>query len=149
MRMPVTIPLLRRLATCAGLAFLCLAACRSSPKYPEPPPGSYAAESMSVELAGSQKTISGAKVARPFFQTAGVAPLLGRVFLMVDDDSATAVVVLSEKLWRDSFGRDPSVIGRQITVSGRPSTIVGVMPPSFDSPPGTLLWVPRNELVAK
>ena len=80
---------------------------------------------------------------------AGVAPLLGRVFLTADHDTAAAVVLLSERLWRDSFGRDPSLIGKQINVDGQALTIVGVMPMFFDSPPGTLLWVPGNELVAR
>ena len=145
----MTTPFLQRWTACAGLVLLPLAGCHSSSKYSEPPPGSHATTSLSVELGGSEKTISGAKVGPAFFQTAGVAPLLGRVFSTADHDSAATVVLLSERLWRDSFGRDPSLIGRQIRVNGQAVTIVGVMPAFFDSPRGELLWMPGDELVAR
>lgn len=77
------------------------------------------------------------------FETLGVAPLLGRGLVAGDDaEGAPRVAVLSEGLWRARFGADPGVIGQDIVLNGRPSTIVGVMPASFAIPPGAELWQP-------
>jgi putative ABC transport system permease protein len=44
------------------------------------------------------------------------------------------VVVLSDGLWRRSFGTDPSVIGRAVMIDRRAYTVVGVMPRTFVFP---------------
>ena len=73
-----------------------------------------------------------ARVSGSLFSTLGVRPALGRLF--VDDDNLSgrwSVVVLSDGLWRRSFGADPNVVGRRLTVNGSPHTIVGVLPRGF------------------
>jgi putative ABC transport system permease protein len=78
-----------------------------------------------------------------FFETLGVRPLIGRAF--ADSDSqpdAPRVVILSEGLWKERFGSSPEALGRNVTVNGRPATVVGVMPARFSLPPGARLWVP-------
>lgn len=81
-----------------------------------------------------------------FFTTLGVVPALGRVFVAQDArPDAPGVVILADGLWRRRFGADPSVIGRDLTLNGRPSTVVGIMGPSFQVPPGVELWVPFAE----
>ena len=52
-----------------------------------------------------------------------------------------AVSVLSHQLWRDAFGADRSVLGKQMEVYGILMEIVGVMPPEFELPRGAQLWV--------
>ena len=75
------------------------------------------------------------------FSTLGAAPVLGR--LPVADDENTAVI--SYTLWQTWFGGDPTVIGRQYPMFGQPRTIVGVMGPRFRFPTdATLLWLPIN-----
>ena len=63
-------------------------------------------------------------------------------------------MVLSDRVWRDRFGGDPSIVGRAVNLNGAPYTVVGVMPAGFAFPraagmPGsftfpaeTQLWVP-------
>jgi putative ABC transport system permease protein len=53
-----------------------------------------------------------------------------------DDEQAgrPAVVVISDRLWHERLGADPSVIGRPLTLGGAPYTIVGVLPPAFELP---------------
>jgi predicted permease len=78
-----------------------------------------------------------------FFTTLGVPPLLGRV-LEPDDDRAVAgrSAVLSHELWRRRYGGDADVIGARVSLDGRPTTIVGVMPPDFATPGGaTDVWL--------
>ena len=43
--------------------------------------------------------------------------------------STNNVIVISHGMWQRRFGGDPDVLGRSITLSGGPSTVVGVMPP--------------------
>ena len=54
-----------------------------------------------------------------------------------------AVTVLSEALWRRRFAGDPAAVGRSLTLSGRPYTIIGVAPHSLTAVVGeSQLWVP-------
>ncbi len=79
--------------------------------------------------------ISGAVVSADLFPLLGVQPLRGRTFHAEEcavgrDD----VIVISERLWRRKFDRDPRVLGSKLTADGRPFTIVGIMPASFEFP---------------
>jgi predicted permease len=47
------------------------------------------------------------------------------------------VVVLSHGFWKRRFGADPTIVGRTYRIDGRPTTIIGVMPPGADYP---FLW---------
>ena len=59
----------------------------------------------------------------------GETPFLGRYFA---PDEAVAgkdhVVILTNQLWRDHFGSDPHIIGREIHMNGEIYTIIGVRP---------------------
>lgn len=87
---------------------------------------------------GEAVRLSTTWVSEDFFEVLGVPPSLGRSFSEADD----AAVVLGNSLWRSRFGGDPSVVGRTAVVDGAPRTIIGVMPPSFDFPERTDLWLP-------
>jgi len=79
--------------------------------------------------------LRGVRATTSLFSTLGVAPLLGRTFNDTDDPrSSNPVVVLSEALWRQQFAADRNLIGRQVTLSGRKHTVIGIMPMSFDFP---------------
>jgi predicted permease len=61
-----------------------------------------------------------------------VQPVLGRWFSRNDDrPGAAETAILSDGYWQRRFGGDPSVIGRTITVDGRPREVIGVMPTRF------------------
>ena len=61
-----------------------------------------------------------------------VQPALGRWFSRDDDQPGSAeTAILSDGYWQRRFGGDPSVIGRAITVDGRPREVIGVMPARF------------------
>lgn len=71
------------------------------------------------------------------FRIIGVQAAHGRLFAPGDDDpAANQVVVLSDALWRRRFGADPAVLGRTITLSGIPATVIGVLPRGFTIPHG-------------
>ena len=79
-----------------------------------------------------------------FFRVLGIPAMLGRTFEADEHVPRPAqVAVLSNGLWRRSFGADPSVIGRTIRVDGVSRVIVGVMPARFDYPEArTDVWMP-------
>lgn len=72
-------------------------------------------------------------VSNDFFSVLAIDLQLGRGFLPEEDGKAGrgAVVVISDGLWRGSFGADPNVLGRKMRVSARDYTIVGVTAASF------------------
>ncbi len=86
-----------------------------------------------------QTPLGGQKVGRAtitpnVLDTLGVHPALGRPFDSKDYQSgAMPVVLLGAELWRDHFGSDPLVLGRQVRIGGTPYSVVGVLPDSFDS----------------
>ncbi len=99
--------------------------------------GMFAYRNTKLELSGigdSQRVV-GTRVSPEFFGVLGVSPVLGRA-LTADDDRANApVVVLGYGLWNRAFGRDPSIVGRTISLDRQPYTIVGVMGDQFEFPP--------------
>ncbi|MEZ0332722.1 MAG: ABC transporter permease [Gemmatimonadales bacterium] len=97
-------------------------------------------------LAGTDapENVTGARVGADYFAMLGVRPGLGRSFLAEEDAAGRGdVVVLSDGLWRRRFGGDPSVVGRQVRLDGRPHTVIGVMPAAMDYAVfDEELWVP-------
>jgi putative ABC transport system permease protein len=87
--------------------------------------------------------VRGAEITAVGFNTARVAPMLGRP-LLADDENANAplVVVIDHVLWQTRFNGNPGVLGQAITVGGRNATIVGVMPEGFRFPINQSLWLP-------
>lgn len=80
------------------------------------------------------ESIEGASVSADFFRALGIAPMLGRDFTAQDDQpNSVRIAILSYGLWQRRFGGDPNVIGKPIMVNGFERTVVGVMPPHFQS----------------
>jgi putative ABC transport system permease protein len=69
------------------------------------------------------------RITAGFSPTLKVAPLLGRTLNPEDDKvGAERVVLLGEGFWERRFGRDPAILGRQLTLDGEPYTVIGVFP---------------------
>lgn len=90
--------------------------------------------------------ITGATVTSNFFDVIGVRPQTGRAFQDEEKQGGrNRVVVLSDALWRRSFGADAAIAGKEITLSGEQYTVVGVMPQGFQFPSrSTQLWTPLD-----
>ena len=85
-----------------------------------------------VRTGDRTRAVPGEAVTGDYFQVLGVPAARGRALLPDDDrpDSAP-VVVISSALWSDLFDDDPGVIGRSLSIGGRPYAIVGVAPEGF------------------
>jgi putative ABC transport system permease protein len=98
---------------------------------------------MNLTGVGEPRQVHAAPVSHNFFSTLGVEPQLGRAFLPEDDRlEGRPVAVLGHRMWREQFGGDPRVIGRQIRLNAQSYTVVGVMPGVFRYPQAAQLWVP-------
>ncbi|HYL77744.1 MAG TPA: ABC transporter permease [Bryobacteraceae bacterium] len=88
--------------------------------------------------------VGGVRVSADFFRVFGAKPSAGRTFLEEETQpGGNPVAVISNVLWQNRFASDPAAIGKTISIDGAPTTIVGIMPPGFEYPPGTEIWVPR------
>jgi putative ABC transport system permease protein len=87
------------------------------------------------------------RVTADFFKVLRVRPAMGQVFRVENEvDGRHRVAVLSDGLWRRRFGGAPDIIGKAIPLEGGSYEVVGVMPPDFEYPIGSVrptdLWVP-------
>jgi putative ABC transport system permease protein len=85
---------------------------------------------------GSQSVVA-PRVTANLFSMLGAHPLLGRTFAEAEGQiSGPPVVLLSEGLWRQTFGADRGIVGKAVKIGGTPHTVIGVMPESFHFPEG-------------
>lgn len=90
---------------------------------------------MNLTESGPPEMISGEQVTANYFTTLGVMPAQGRTFLPSEDvPGANHVAIVSDELWRSRFGADPHFLGSQITLDRVKYTVVGILPPGFESP---------------
>jgi predicted permease len=76
--------------------------------------------------------LEGGRVSANFFSLLGVRPQLGRSFRPDEDrHGASAVILLSARLWRLRFNADPGVVGTPLVIDGESSTVIGVLPEGF------------------
>jgi predicted permease len=77
------------------------------------------------------------------FPLLGVPAVIGRTFVESEDRSDGNSVMLTWNLFVRRFGGDPSMVGRQIHLDGKPYTVVGVLPKWFTYPDAKAeVWVP-------
>ncbi len=98
---------------------------------------------------GQPLHVRGRIVSSNLFEVLGVKAVRGRSLLPADDrPGAPPVAVISHGFWRRRFGSDPGAVNRTISIDGRPTTIVGVMPPDFRYPRDVDVWSPIGEMNA-
>jgi predicted permease len=82
---------------------------------------------------GEPMPATGIEVLSNFFQVLGVRPLMGRLFTAQESHAgAHPVALLEYAYWKRQFAGDAGVVGREIDLNGTPTTVVGVLPESFD-----------------
>ena len=82
---------------------------------------------------GAPQRLRAGMVTATFLETLGVVPQLGRNFLPEEDRPAgTKAVLLSDALWRTTFGADAGVVGKVVALDDTPYTVVGVLPRDFE-----------------
>jgi putative ABC transport system permease protein len=103
----------------------------------------YGTSRFSLSGAGEPVQIRGTRISYGLFEILRVSPQLGRTITANEDrPDEDAVVILGHDLWQRSFGGDPNIVGKKISVSNRSRTVIGVMPRGFRFPEVSELWVP-------
>ncbi|HEV2130054.1 MAG TPA: ABC transporter permease, partial [Longimicrobiaceae bacterium] len=104
----------------------------------------YGGSEVTLTGSGEPRKLEAGPVSAGFFEVLGVQPALGRSFRPEENQPGNdRVAVLSHAIYQGTFGGDPEVLGRTITLDGIPHTVVGVMPPGFGFPERRDLWTPR------
>ncbi len=106
----------------------------------------YSNEVSALRTPDGSRLLPTAVVSAGLLDLLGTPPLLGRTFREGEDrPGREAVVVLSYRLWQDTFDGAPDIVGRRVVLNGVPTTVIGVMPASFWFPsPEFGLWQPLN-----
>jgi putative ABC transport system permease protein len=87
--------------------------------------------------------VPGASVTANYLTTVGVQPISGRTISAVDDvPGGPGVALISHSFWVNQLTGRPEVVGSTLVIDGRPTTVVGIMPPGFDFPFGAQVWLP-------
>jgi putative ABC transport system permease protein len=95
---------------------------------------------------GEPERLAGRLVSPELFGLLRADAALGRTLRPEEADAGRdAVAVVSHGLWQRRLGGAPDVVGRPLVLNGRPHTVVGVMPPEFNYPPGGVeVWAPLS-----
>ncbi len=82
---------------------------------------------------GEPEQVAGLRVTTNFGDFFAVKPVLGRTFRLDEAQGRHNLLILSSAYWLRSFGSDPAVIGKGITLNGESYTIIGVLPPDLNT----------------
>jgi predicted permease len=64
-----------------------------------------------------------------FFEALGVQPLRGRLFTAEEGvEGRNHVALITENFWKSHYQRDPTILGRTMSINDQPYTIIGVLP---------------------
>ena len=82
--------------------------------------------------AGDAERLQGMRVSDDYFQLLGVGAARGRLVGAPDTGpGGSAVLVITDGLWRRRFGGSNAAVGQRLTLNGEGFEIVGVLPPDF------------------
>jgi predicted permease len=101
---------------------------------------------LSIGVGDAYQRLWGERVSAGYLSLLGVRPALGRSFSAAEHAAGGApVALLGHAFWKRRLGGSRDVLGRRLTVDGRPCTVVGVLPDGFRGTTLGLvpdLWVP-------
>src|SRR5271155_1302040 len=92
------------------------------------------AQSRTHTLAGREQAelVAGLRTQSSLLGMLGAKPALGRLLLPEDDRPGNPnVVVLTDRIWKRLFNSDPAIVGKNITLDGKPFTVAGVIQSGF------------------
>lgn len=99
---------------------------------------------MTLTGAGEPERVVGIGVTDGWPEVVGVEPILGRHFSSDElrAGSPAGVILITHALWQRNFGGSDDVLGSDIRLNDRTHSVIGVMPPQFNFPYNTDLWLP-------
>ena len=101
----------------------------------------YMFSALNLTGGGDPRMVRAFTVTANFFDVLGSSAAVGRTFLSGEDrNGANRIAILSDRLWQQRFGGQPSAVGASILLDNEAHRVVGVMPPAGALDPD--LWVP-------
>lgn len=102
-----------------------------------------------IGIDGDNRLAFGEVVTANYFSALGIPLAAGAGFSAEHEtgEGAHPVAVISDRLWRRSFGGRADAIGRTMTIKSRPYTVIGVANADFSGMmPGIVadLWIPMS-----
>jgi predicted permease len=109
----------------------------------------YRRGSVTLDAAGGEAGAARLNVLRAtpsFYAVLGAVAFAGRTIIEQDAEPGNdAKVMLSDAFWRRRYGGDPSVIGRDIRLDGRPFRVIGILAARFEYLWNDIdLWLPLS-----
>ncbi|MGH9619108.1 MAG: ABC transporter permease, partial [Bryobacteraceae bacterium] len=98
-----------------------------------------------INLTGGAfpEQVRGSHVTADYFRLFGAPVERGRTFSAHEEEPhGPHVVVISDSLWRQHYGSDPNIIGKNIDLGGVPYEVIGIIGSGFHSDPAPDLWLP-------
>jgi putative ABC transport system permease protein len=100
---------------------------------------------MSLTTSGQPEQVQSEPGTPGFLEVLGQPFLLGRDFLPEEGEvGKDHEVIFTYRLWKDRFGADREIIGRQVRLNGEPYTVVGVLGPGATDRVRSELYVPLS-----
>ncbi len=95
--------------------------------------GVWYAQRLNMNQGGEARYAQTLFVSGDFFNVVGIGPVIGRLINATDDqrNCGSGAAVIHESFWQREYGGNKSVLGKKITLGGRPFEITGVVPASF------------------
>jgi putative ABC transport system permease protein len=108
--------------------------------------GAYRSTEVNLSEGDTPERVNAVNATWTLFKVLGVSAYRGRVFTEQDDlPNGDPVAVLSYELWQRAFGGDASIVGKQIDLESRKTTVLGIMPPEFDIHDSNAeIWLPMS-----
>ncbi len=87
------------------------------------------------DVNGKPQRVFGQLVSADYFSVLGVPPQHGQGRVLsaeLDKPGDAAVVVISDRFWRNRLNSSPDAVGQTLSLNGQPATIVGITPKDFN-----------------
>jgi putative ABC transport system permease protein len=109
--------------------------------------GAYYPLALNATTKGAPEQVPAAHGSLEMFRLLGVSPVLGRGFLPEEDlPGGQDVALISNAFWQRHLGANRQAVGSVISIDGRNTTILGILPADFHFPftqPEPQIWLPR------
>ena len=80
---------------------------------------------------GALKVVNVGMVTATFLKTLEVQPYIGRNFTSAEELGGARLIIISDQIWAERFGRDHLVLGKHLDLNEESFTIIGVLPSTF------------------
>ncbi len=106
----------------------------------------FRADDYNLTGSGQPERLHAHQISADFFPTLGLKPVLGRNFLPEEDRAGgNPSAILGDGFWKRKFASSTDILGKSITLNGKPYTIIGVAPSRISGISPSDVYVPIGQ----